>query len=401
MISRHLKILLLFLFALPYLSKASDINAFKFEVVKVCMEFINNDDSTYAKKAKGNFDGATVVKLKEYYDVLTNSGKKIDEIYNYKIANPALIEDIDKYMAFARKTVLSGGKGSSRKERMKKELSLLDNKLTDIRKQFIEENNLSDDNSSESPGKETQKTDITNTNAVQESGNNSFFSKITKFSPYLFTLLGLMLLGIYLNNKIKNKKYIPTEMEPNKISTNHNNTISDVELENKIRRILKEMMASDEFIQLFYNKLKKVDNNNKQKTNELSNISVNKNVTDINGQNKTQIEQKDNQEIQVIVKYARQADFTDGFRVDMLQADPDSYCIFEITIKENKATYKFNDIPATQEYAISSFEEYFRNTCTYDKLPNRKNTIKNDGNGKLELEGNKWKITEKAKLKII
>lgn len=382
-----------FLCTINTLWATTNINTFKFNITKACMEFVNKDAITYPQKAEGNFVGTEITQLKEYYSVLTNANKKIDEIYTYKIPDTITNLVLDKYISFARNAVLNGGKGSSRKDRMKAELSVLNKELDAIKNNFIAENTHTT-----TPTTATEDNILEENNTTIENKKDGWISKLTDYLPYVFTLLGLAVLGFYFNSKLNNKS-MSTNNEIKDQQVVNSSSVSDEEFKTRVIKILKEQLQNDEIINIIQSKLKK-DSDVKtkiveNKTNNESNIKNTEKVIE------QQIQAPKQETSKPIIKYARQADKTDGFSNDILKSEPDSYCLFVITITGNTATYKFYDTALSQETAKDYFEQYFNNICNYDKLPNRNNNIKNNGDGSLILESNLWKITKKAELKII
>lgn len=281
---------------------------------------------------------------------------------------------------------------------MKAELEAYNEELLEIKDEFITENIAAVSDKPNNVNKRNTGSD--SSDPETDANKNSSTSKAGKLFPYLFTLFAVTFLGLFLNNKIKKHNMNKDKNAVDSIS-NKSNLIDDIELENKIKKIINRLIQSEEYIQFLQKKLK-LEDSNKNKNEDEKEIKTiesekDKNVKQINIPPVQEIKLEE----KIIVKYARQADFSDGFKISMLQNEPDSYCIFEIVIKGNSATYKFYDTKITQDNVKSSFEDYFKNTCTYDKIPNHNNNIKNDGDGVLELEGNKLKIIKKAILKII
>ncbi|MFD2584931.1 hypothetical protein ACFSR6_20710 [Pedobacter vanadiisoli] len=95
--------------------------------------------------------------------------------------------------------------------------------------------------------------------------------------------------------------------------------------------------------------------------------------------------------------YTKYADLIDGFSVAELVEDENNETIFEIRLQSpNKATFKVNENPAAQKYALTNADYFLQKTCVYDVVPFGKITTEKEG--QLSLSGGKWEIIEPAKI---
>lgn len=97
------------------------------------------------------------------------------------------------------------------------------------------------------------------------------------------------------------------------------------------------------------------------------------------------------------LKYARYADAGDGFSNSDLLTQEDSETVFEIKmLAAGVAEYRVTRNLAAQKYALANANYFLSKTCKYDTSPG--GIIVTDLPGQLRLQGNKWQITDPAKI---
>ncbi|GAB3917131.1 hypothetical protein [Larkinella terrae] len=100
--------------------------------------------------------------------------------------------------------------------------------------------------------------------------------------------------------------------------------------------------------------------------------------------------------------YARTADLGDGFSAGGLLTTPERDTVFDITLQDDaQATYQVSENADAQRLALSDPYSYLNDACEYLTQPNPNSRIRTEQAGRLTLQGDKWKITEKAKIRFI
>lgn len=99
------------------------------------------------------------------------------------------------------------------------------------------------------------------------------------------------------------------------------------------------------------------------------------------------------------ILYGRTADLGDGFSVGSLMNTPDRDTVFQIEIRtDSQAVYRVTEEPGAQQLALSDPYSYLADACEYLAKPMPNARIRTDQPGQLALQGDKWKILEKAKI---
>lgn len=100
--------------------------------------------------------------------------------------------------------------------------------------------------------------------------------------------------------------------------------------------------------------------------------------------------------------YARTADLGDGFSAGGLLTTPERDTVFDISLQsDTQATYQVSENADAQRLALSDPYSYLNDACEYLTQPNPNSRIRTEQVGRLTLQGDKWKITEKAKIRFI
>ncbi len=100
-----------------------------------------------------------------------------------------------------------------------------------------------------------------------------------------------------------------------------------------------------------------------------------------------------------VVFYGRTADLGDGFSVASLLAAPDRDTVFQIDVRTDfQAIYHVTEKPEAQQLALSDPYSYLADACEYTAKPIPNAHIRTDQPGQLALQGDKWKIIQKAKI---
>ncbi|QHV95767.1 hypothetical protein [Spirosoma endbachense] len=97
--------------------------------------------------------------------------------------------------------------------------------------------------------------------------------------------------------------------------------------------------------------------------------------------------------------YARTADVPGGFSVSSLVETPNRPMVFVITpTGPTQATFRVTDDPEAQRLALSDPYSYLSDACNYQSRPEINSRIHVISDGKLQLQGEKWHIVEKAEI---
>ncbi len=100
-----------------------------------------------------------------------------------------------------------------------------------------------------------------------------------------------------------------------------------------------------------------------------------------------------------VVLYGRTADLGDGFSVGSLLETPDRDTVFQIEVRtDSQAVYRVTEEPGAQQLALSDPYSYLADACEYMAKPIPNARIRTNQPGQLALQGDKWKIVEKAKI---
>ncbi|MGA0559181.1 hypothetical protein ACO2Q8_21160 [Larkinella sp. VNQ87] len=100
--------------------------------------------------------------------------------------------------------------------------------------------------------------------------------------------------------------------------------------------------------------------------------------------------------------YARTADLGDGFSASGLLLKPERDTVFDILLQSDmQAIYRVSENPDAQRLALSDPYSYLNDACEYLTQPNPTSRIQTEQPGQLSLQGDKWKIVEKAKIRFI
>lgn len=100
-----------------------------------------------------------------------------------------------------------------------------------------------------------------------------------------------------------------------------------------------------------------------------------------------------------VVLYGRTADLGDGFSVASLLTAPDRDTVFQIEVRtDSQAIYRVTEEPGAQQLALSDPYSYLADACEYLAKPIPNARIRTDQLGQLALQGDKWRIVEKAKI---
>lgn len=102
------------------------------------------------------------------------------------------------------------------------------------------------------------------------------------------------------------------------------------------------------------------------------------------------------------VRYALYMDNSDGFSLSGLTQSEGHETIYQITLQSaNIASYKISNNLDAQAYALSDPGYYLRTACDYDNSPTSGKHIETLSEGALELSGNVWKITRRARIRFV
>jgi len=97
--------------------------------------------------------------------------------------------------------------------------------------------------------------------------------------------------------------------------------------------------------------------------------------------------------------YARTVDVPGGFSVSSLVETPNRPMVFVITpTGQGQATFRVTDDFEAQRLALSDPYSYLSDACNYNSRPEANSRIHMISDGKLQLQGEKWHIIEKAEI---
>ncbi len=98
--------------------------------------------------------------------------------------------------------------------------------------------------------------------------------------------------------------------------------------------------------------------------------------------------------------FARTADLGNGFSKAGLLAMAERGTVYEIDLTSpNTATYRVSQSPESQQLAMSDPYSYLSDACLYENQPGGPSSrIQTVAPGQLVLQGDKWQITEKARI---
>ena len=104
---------------------------------------------------------------------------------------------------------------------------------------------------------------------------------------------------------------------------------------------------------------------------------------------------------QTAERFARTADLGDGFSVGGLLAVAERGTIYQILVEGPQASYRIVDNYDAQQLALSDPYSYLSDACEYLSQPRPGSRIQTDQPGRLTLQGEKWKIEQKAKISFV
>lgn len=101
-------------------------------------------------------------------------------------------------------------------------------------------------------------------------------------------------------------------------------------------------------------------------------------------------------------RYALYMDNSEGFSVSGLMYHEGIETIYEILLSSARsATYRISKNNEAQSYALSDPGYYLRTACDYENSPSSNKRIETIDEGNVELIGNIWKITKRAKIRFV
>lgn len=101
--------------------------------------------------------------------------------------------------------------------------------------------------------------------------------------------------------------------------------------------------------------------------------------------------------------FARTADLGNGFSVAGLLELAERGTVYEIDLTSpNTATFRVSQSPESQQLAMSDPYSYLSDACLYENQPGGPNSrIQTVAPGQLTLQGDKWQITDKARIGFV
>lgn len=101
--------------------------------------------------------------------------------------------------------------------------------------------------------------------------------------------------------------------------------------------------------------------------------------------------------------FARTADLGNGFSIAGLLPVAERGTVYEIDLTgPNTATFRVSQSPESQQLAMSDPYSYLSDACLYENQPGGPNSrIQTVAPGQLALQGDKWQITDKARIGFV
>ncbi len=98
------------------------------------------------------------------------------------------------------------------------------------------------------------------------------------------------------------------------------------------------------------------------------------------------------------IKAVRKAN---SFSLESLKDSSKYDTVYEILISDNTGEFKVSENPEIQSTALKDYIAFLYKACTFKGMPFSGCKIRNIGNGKLQLQDDRWIITEKALIEFI
>ena len=101
--------------------------------------------------------------------------------------------------------------------------------------------------------------------------------------------------------------------------------------------------------------------------------------------------------------FARTADLGNGFSLSGLLEQPERGTVYELDLTSpGTAIFRVSQSPESQQLAMSDPYSYLSDACLYENQPGGPNSrIQTVAPGQLTLQGDKWQITEKARIGFV
>lgn len=100
-------------------------------------------------------------------------------------------------------------------------------------------------------------------------------------------------------------------------------------------------------------------------------------------------------------RYARTADLGDGFSTGGLLPASERGTIYQLSLEGHIGTYRVVDNTESQQLALSDPYSYLSDACEYLNQPRPNARIMTEKPGQVSLQGDKWKIEQKARVSFM
>jgi len=348
-------------------------NIFKHSVCKEVVLFLNKDTMVFKNPVNYQYTGRNISDLKLHYKSLDGVSRVIDDILKIPIN-------------FSNKETFS----SSTDLFIESALTSITKDKRSIRKSYpaysnlvLELKNTKEEYKQKLYPKETKNDETTVDNSVETTSlpkNESQLSAGLTFA--LFGFMSLVLSIIFFIFNRQNKK-IKEEISLLRNIVSGSNSFNSEEFKDQIILLVQDSLKK------FKEELRIANKpNDTQKTLIKDEIS--------NEIKKESIIQKSDFPKEYFIRYA---EYGNAFNPDSLSESPSDKSIFEIIMKnEKEAEFAVSSNKSAQEYALTNFEYYLKDTCNYSSLPKLGANIRTDKNGKIELINNRWEVKTKANI---
>lgn len=404
---------------------ADDTPAKAFEMTKATVEFLATDKKTYGYQAKETCDGcvsyeqlATYIKtnrLTKADELVRDAKRKTDQLLAQKKPGNVVLAELKNYLIDR----VTGGQ--ERKHRFSlKSFPAYQKQLNQLAGVPQTANPVAQEPVSDQESQDVAPdTLITEPSVVDESTNTSKTTTTDLFSMSgLALLLSLVSLGGFLFLYTRKPKVQEAGSSDAKLAQ-----LSDkiFHLEADRKELVKAVQSLNAKVQQLEGLLKTTTASQRQApappvdplrsvleepinepkprpATEAVNRPKSQPATIQNTERKTQHIEPQSQPTE---RYARTADLGDGFSLGGLLSVAERGAIYHLMIDGNQAVYRVVDNSDAQQLALSDPYSYLGDACEYQNQPRLGARIQTEQPGRLTLQGEKWKIEQKAKISFV
>jgi len=366
-------------------------DSLKFEIIKASTNFLATDKATFPNSSgKGSTCQAMDYNCLLSFcrtNKLIGADKKVENWMKKSISSK---DDLSKFKEAILTELTVGGEKAKRTKldsykKYNESLSKIASAFKETSATDIEDNTANNNNEASQPAKvETANEPIVpvviKTTDPQEESSQGWLPLIA----FLMSFLALGL-GVYLFYKIKKRDEARKDFNSEYFKLKED------------FKDLKDRFAQRPVIDIktFEEKLRNIENviqQNEQQSRKVELQIENRNYTDrqppVNVRNIVQ------------QYYAKLPDLGNGFSAGILAANQNGEQIFELEIRDDRATYVVSSDNSAQKYALSDFNYYLSNACDFLNQPVKNCRIHTQEKGTVVKSGNNWLIQNKAKIEF-